>query len=181
MARGDDSVIDFFCLPLKLGGYETLFGVEPTQYRDWATHPREWQMLCSRCRVDVEGMREITKRLSKFPLPEIEYRNFELSEEINDRGVYTDPILVQGAGIVVEKEFLNLRKSFTELTGLSNPRSTKAVLAYLRQHGYTFTSLNKQYANRALKGEGNLVAMYYQRIRCSKIYCYLLGKEFKKA
>ena len=152
-ARGDESIISFFCEPLKMGGYETLFGIEPTSYRDSTTHPREWERLCERCRIDVEGMREILKRLSNYPLPDWEYELFELSEQINDYGIYTDSVLLQGATLIVEKEQEHLKKEFFELTGIKKPKSNPQVLAFARAHGYTFGSIGKSFVNRALAGE----------------------------
>lgn len=155
-AKNDDSIIQFFCAPLKIGGAVNLFGVEPTQYRDWNTHPREWERLCARCVVDVEGMREIVKRMSKFPLPDHEYEVFALNELINDRGIYTDQMLLQGCMTVVDKEFASLRKEFQQLTGIKNPKSPSQVLAYVKKHGYTFSSIGKPFVKRALSGECTL-------------------------
>lgn len=153
------SVIDFFCSPLRLGGYETLFGIEPTQWRDKTTHPKEWQQLINRVITDVEGMREIYYRLSKFPLPDHEWELFAVNEEINDRGIYTDSVLLHGAAFVGDKEQESLKKEFLELTGIAKPKSPKAVLRFLREHGYTFSSVNKQFKNRALNGECDMDAV----------------------
>lgn len=155
-AGKDDTIISFFCEPLRKGGEITLFGTEPTTYRDWTTHPREWERLRARCMVDVEGMREIHHRLSKYPLPDFEYELFALNEKINDFGIYIDPVLLQGTMLVVDKEFEHLKKEFFELTGITKPKSPKQVLAYARNHGYTFQSVNKTFVNRALAGECDL-------------------------
>jgi DNA polymerase len=149
----DQSMIEMFCTPLRVGGYITLFGLEPTTYRDWETHPKEWKKFCEYCCIDVEAMREILHRLDKFPLPDFEYELFALNEEINDRGIYTDRMLIRGAGLIVDTEFENLRKEFLDLTGIAKPKSNKAVLNWVRQHGYTFPSLGKPFVNRALAGE----------------------------
>lgn len=150
------SVIDFFCSPLWMGGEITLFGLEPTHWRDKTTHPKEWNMLRNRVITDVEGMREIYYRLSQFPLPDKEYEFFAASERVNDRGVYTDSVLLHGAAFVGEKEQETLKKEFFDLTGIIKPKAQKAVLRFAREHGYTFSSLNKQFVNRALNGECNL-------------------------
>jgi len=155
----EQSMISLFSFPLRMGGDITLWGLEPTTYRDWDTHPKEWAAFCDYCKTDVAAMREILYRLEKFPLPDFEYELFALNEEINDYGIYTDKMLIEGAGIVVDREFAALKKEFTEITGLINPRSNKSVLFFARQHGYTFSSLNKQYVNRALKGECTLDAL----------------------
>lgn len=152
----DESMVGLFCIPLRVGGYETLFGLEPTTYRDKDTHPKEWDKFCEYCIIDVEAMREIYKKFSKFQLPEFEYELFALNEKINDTGIYVDPVLLQGTMIVVDKEFDELRKQFQQITGIAKPKSPKAVLKYARANGYTFQSINKVFVNRALAGECNL-------------------------
>lgn len=152
----DQSMISMFCEPLRFGGEITLFGVEETSYRYKDTHYKEWAKFCEYCIIDVEAMREIYKRFTKFPLPEFEYEVFYLNEEINDRGIYTDSVLLQGAGIIVEKEQGSLLKEWRELTGVKNPRSTGQALAFVRQHGYSFQSIGKPFIKRALNGECDL-------------------------
>src|SRR5215831_1907451 len=153
MATNDDTIIDFFCQPLMMGGVETLFGIEPTTYRDWETHPKEWERLKARNIVDVEGMREIHKRLSGYPLTDFEWELFALNEKINDFGIFVDTQLLKGSKMVVDKEFETLRKRFQEITGIAKPKAPQAVLRWAREHGYTFQSMNKVFVKRALAGE----------------------------
>lgn len=152
----DQHMVDFFCTPLRMGGEITLFGIEPTTYRDWDTHPKEWDIFCRYCKRDVEAEREIADRLHKFPLPDWEYELWGVSEDVNDRGVFVDSVLLQGATLIVEKEQASLKKEFIELTKVTNPRSNPQVLAWARSHGYTFTSIGKPYVRRALNGECDL-------------------------
>ncbi len=154
--KKDESMISLFSEPLRVGGEVTLFGEEPTTYRDWDTHPKEWDKFCEYCMVDVEAMREILSRCSKFPLTDFEYELFELNEEINDRGIYTDSVLLQGATLIVDKEQETLYKEWFDVTGIKKPKSTKQVLSFARQHGYTFPSVGKPFIKRALAGECNL-------------------------
>lgn len=155
----DESMVSLFSLPLTIGGEKDqlgLWGIEPTTYRDWETHPKEWGRFGEYCVVDVDAMREIYKRFTKFPLPDFEYELFALNEKINDTGIHVDKMLIQGAMKVVNEEFAELKKQFQDLTGISKPKSSKAVLKYARANGYTFQSVNKVFVNRALAGECNL-------------------------
>ena len=152
----DQSMVGMFCSPLRYGGEITLFGEEKTSYRYKDTHPREWQKFCDYCVMDVEASREILKRCSKFPLPESEYKFFEISEEINDRGIYTDSVLLQGSMLIVEKEQGALYKEWFDLTGIKKPKSTKQVLGFAKLHGFTFPSIGKPFIKRALAGECQL-------------------------
>ena len=149
-------MIDFFCKPLQVGGWVGLFGVEPTTYRDWNTHPKEWNLFCKYNKQDVEAERAAERRMSKFHLPESEYFLFELDQQINDRGMYTDPMLIQGASVIVEKEKTSLITRMKELTGLDNPNSRNQILAWVRPKGYIFASIGKGWVRRALAGECEL-------------------------
>lgn len=155
----DESMVDLFCAPLRFGGELTLFGIEPTTYRDWETHRRQWKAFCEYADQDVEAMREIMGRLKNFPLTDFEYEVIALDAKINDRGIYTDSVLLQGAGIIVEKEQAALLQEFREISGISNPKAPKQVLAFVRQHGYTFPSIGKPFVKRALNGECGLDAL----------------------
>jgi hypothetical protein len=155
----DESMVDMFCAPLRFGGELTLFGIEPTTYRDWDTHRKEWDRFGQYCDQDVYAMKEIMGRVQDFPLTDFEYEVIALDARINDRGIYTDSVLLQGAGIIVEKEQASLLKEFREISGISNPKAPKQVLAFVRQHGYTFPSIGKPFVKRALNGECELDAL----------------------
>ena len=58
--------------------------------------------------------------------------------------------------LVVAKEQSSLLKEWVDLTGIPKPKSTKQVLYFARQHGYTFQSVGKPFIKRALAGECKL-------------------------
>ena len=155
----DESMVSMFCTPFRMGGETTLFGIEPTYYRHEDRFFKEWKAFCDYCKIDTTAMREIMGRLKNFPLTDFEYEVIALDAKINDRGIYTDSVLLQGAGIIVEKEQAELLKEFKEITGIANPKAPKQVLAFVRQHGYTFPSIGKPFVKRALNGECELDAL----------------------
>lgn len=154
--KKNDSLKKMFCEPLRRGGELTLFGIEPTTYRDWSTHPREWAEFCEYCMDDVAVEEEILYTLRNFDLPDWEYELWCLDQQINDRGIYVDPVLLQGTTLVVEKTRQDLRAKLDALTQLGNVNSNSQILSFVRQHGYTFSSIGKAFVKRALDGDCKL-------------------------
>lgn len=150
------ALIQMFCVPLKIGGDITLWGIEPTSYRDFDTHPTQWSRFCSYCEQDVRSEKFIYNMVKKFDLCDFDYQLFELDQKINDKGVQIDNVLLQGASIVVEKAKRDLVKKFKEISGIQNPNSPVQVLKFVREHGYSFPSINKTFVKRALAGESPL-------------------------
>lgn len=151
-----DRLVKLFCSPAVLGGQDTLFGVSETCYRDWASDPADWELFCEYNRQDVRAERAIHKKLSRFPLPADEQRNWEMDQLINERGIPTDLDLVRGAKFIADTEMVKLQAELKELTGLENCNSNEQVLAWVRERGYPFGSLGKAFVARAMAGEGEL-------------------------
>ena len=149
-------LIQMFCEPLTPGGEITLFGVESAFFRDHNTHPREFKQFCDYCIQDVRSERAIYNKIKKFDLPWQEWDLFRLDQGINDRGIGTDSLLLQGASLVAEKEKELLAVKLKEITGLQNPNSGKQMLKWLGERGYPFESLEKPWVKRILNGEGSV-------------------------
>ncbi len=149
-------LLDFFCLPAKQGGQETLFGPSEPVFRTAETHPIEWKEFVKYNRQDVVAEKAILKRLSPFPVPEDEWALFFLSEEINERGVLTDADLVAGGSFIAKTVKADLWEQLATITKLENPNSNSQILEWARKNGYPFHSLGKSFVSRALAGEGSL-------------------------
>lgn len=147
---------NLFCGPVKLGGEETLFGITETWYHDWITKPKDWAEFCDYCRQDLVSLREITKRLEKFPLPAIEVQGWLLDQKINERGLPVDMDLVRGTTLVAAEEKVRLRVELKALTQVQNPNSNPQILAWVQARGYPFSSLAAPLVKRALAGEGSM-------------------------
>ncbi len=147
---------NMFCLPAKAGGQETLFGISEPVFRDAYSNPKEWERFCLYNKHDVISEKAIGEKLKDFPLPENECKIFELDQEINERGVYTDSELIKGGSFIAStvKDEYTIR--LDELTGLDNPNSRDQILPWLQERGYPFHTLGKPFVMRALNGEGNL-------------------------
>ena len=93
----------------------------------------KWEMFKDYCKQDVVAEMEIYKRLSIFPVPDIEQRLWELSDSMNALGVKVDVDLVDGALAIDDESSDRLIKRAKEVTGLDNPKSTSQVLNWLQE------------------------------------------------
>ena len=146
-----------FCSPEEPGGAETLFGKSLPTFRNWATDPEDWGRFCEYAVRDVIAERIIaTKKLKKFPLPDREWENWFLEQQVNSTGWSVDMDLVRGAQFIVGKEMERLARRLHELTKLENPNSVTQLQPWLQERGYTFSSVDKNFVARAMSGECDL-------------------------
>lgn len=142
-------LLRMFCMPAVKGGRETLFGIEEPWFKDWESHPDEFNKFCAYCKLDVEGEREVYDKLEPFALPVREREGWLLDHRINERGMPADRDYVYGASTVAAEAKIELDAKLKKLTGLENPNSRDQMLPWLRSHGYPFNSLNKSLVTRA--------------------------------
>lgn len=107
--------------------------------------PAKWELYLQYNAQDVVAERALMNKLRCFPIPEEEQRLYVLDQQINDRGMYTDELLIHNAieaSTAIEKRSL---EEAIELTGLDNPRSVAQLKAWLLEVDDTeVPSLNKQ-------------------------------------
>src|SRR5690606_2727297 len=86
------NLINYFskpCKPTKANGGRT---------RNLPEHdPEKWDAFIKYNQQDVEVERAVRKALEKYPMPESEWKLWFIDQEIVDRGVRIDPVLVQHA------------------------------------------------------------------------------------
>jgi len=128
-ARGK-ALIKYFsvpCKPTKANGGRT---------RNHPEHdPEKWQDFIEYNRQDVVVERTIRKKLERFPIPDHEWELWALDQQINDRGVRLDPILVQQAIACDAQYEARLMQEARELTGLENPNSVTQLKEWLAEQG----------------------------------------------
>lgn len=149
-------LINKFCMPVNMGGKETLFGITEPYYRDWDTDPDDWKLFGDYCKQDVVAERALLHRMKDFEMSESEWETYALDQKINDFGVNTDLPLVEGGSYVAESIKSELNKRLFEITKLENPNSVDQLLGWLEGQGYTFHGLGKPFVARALAGECDL-------------------------
>ena len=140
------SLIKYFCLPCnptKVNGGRT---------RNYYFHDEEkWSQFKEYNKRDVEVEMAIQERLSKFKVSEDIWDEFYLDQEINDRGIAVDPVLVESA---IKLDFdvkENLMKKLSDITGLENPNSVLQMRQWLSENGLEMESLGKKEVARELK------------------------------
>lgn len=145
LAEGKE-LIRFFCSPCK-----------PSKANGGRTRnlpadaPDKWQRFKAYNIRDVETEMAIAERLSKFPVPETEWHNYILDQEINDRGIRLDMDLVREAVSFNERSKAELTSAMRELTDLENPNSVAQMKAWLAENGLETETLRKAAVKELLK------------------------------
>lgn len=128
------TLIRFFSVPGK-NGVRHLPG----------TAPDRWEMFIKYCIRDVEVEQAILAKVRRLEPAAFDEELYTADQEINDRGVLIDRVLVDAAARFDEEYKAELLKEAQQLTGLDNPNSPAQIKAYLRREtGIGVTSLDKK-------------------------------------
>ena len=129
----------------------------------------KWSTFKEYNQRDVETEMEIKKKLSAFPMPQSELENYWIDQNINDRGILIDEVLVDSA--IKFDEILrdeNMDRAIG-LTGLENPNSPMQLKEWLNEKGLEIDSLAKKDVESALKNaEGDIKEALELRQELSK-------------
>lgn len=132
------------CKPTKANGERT---------RNMSEHaPDKWQQFKDYCLQDVVVEQAIDIKTDWFTIPEAEKRLWWLDQQINDRGVLIDPLLVKNAIRMDVANAERLKNEAVELTGLSNPNSAAQLKEWIGNETDTeIKTLNKEAVPELLK------------------------------
>ena len=149
------------CKPTKTNGMRT---------RNLPHHDLEkWSTFKEYNQRDVETEMAIKKKLSAFTMPYSEWENYWIDQNINDRGILIDEVLVDSAikfDEILREE--NMDRAI-ELTGLENPNSLLQLKEWLNKKGLEIESLAKKDVESALKNaEGDIKEVLGLRQELSK-------------
>lgn len=147
-------------------------------FKNWETHPTEWQQFTEYCRQDVRAERTILHRLeaqAKFPV--IERRVWIIDQKVNQRGIPIDLEFVGKALATAEAARAVIIAQLKDLTGCENPNSVQQLGAWLHEQGYVYDSLNKSSVAEALATAKNLTPLGRQVLELKQL---LGGIAFKK-
>ena len=158
------ALIRYFSIPCKAtktNGMRT---------RNLPPHDLEkWSIFKEYNQRDVETEMAIKKKLSAFPILKSEWENYWVDQNINDRGILIDEVLVDSA--IKFDEILrdeNMDRAI-ELTGLENPNSPLQLREWLNKKGLEIDSLAKKDVESALKNaEGDIKEVLELRQELSK-------------
>lgn len=142
------ALIRYFCVPCK-----------PTKSnggRIWnlpAHAPEKWELFKEYCLQDVVTEREILKRLSLFPMPEAEKKQWQMDILMNAYGVRVDTGLIEGALYIDQVSTERLTREAVAITGVDNPNSTIQLLKWLNENGTDAENLRKSTVSELLEGQ----------------------------
>ena len=163
MEEGKDLIRYFSapCKPTKINGGRT---------RNLPQHaPEKWATYKKYNAQDVETERAVYKALLTHPLPEHEWALYALDQQINDRGVRIDRLLVKQAMAVDLAFSRQAFKRAQELTGLENPGSVSQLKAWLADMDMPMESLSKRIVQeKAAEAEGIVKELLELRLELSK-------------
>ena len=131
------------CLPTKANGQRT---------RNRPFHaPDKWELFKRYNARDVEAEMGIQQKLSKFPvLPQV-WEEYDIDQEINDRGVRIDMELVEQAIQMDARSRQELTDAMKRMTALENPNSVQQMKQWLSDNGVETDSLGKKVVAELLK------------------------------
>lgn len=116
-----------------------------------ADAPEKWEAFKAYNARDVEVELAIQRRLKNFPMPDHEWQNYYLDQEINDRGIMLDMEFVREAIDLDSRSRSELIAAMRELTGLENPNSVTQLKSWLAEQGLKTESLDKAAVKELLK------------------------------
>ena len=167
LKEGKD-LIRYFCTPFK-----TKDGTLIRHYP--ADAPEKWSLFKAYNLRDVETEMGIQQKLSKIPVSDSEWRNYTLDQQINDRGIMLDRILVTRA-IRCDEQFKRTHMEQARfVTGLDNPNSPVQLKSWLAEQGVEAESLSKAAVAEMLEkadGEVELALSLRQELARSSVKKY---------
>lgn len=139
-------LIKYFCIPCK----PTKANGGRTRNLPWHD-PEKWEIFKAYNKRDVETEIAIEKKISKVTIPHNIWKEYELDQQINDRGVLIDMDLVKAAMKLDEQSRDGLVKEMCSLTMLDNPNSVVQLKGWLAEKGYKVESLGKKEVEKMLE------------------------------
>lgn len=131
------------CLPTKANGQRT---------RNRPFHALDkWELFKRYNARDVEAEMGIQQKLSKFPVPPQVWEEYDIDQEINDRGVRIDMELVVQAIQMDARSRQELTDAMKHMTALENPNSVQQMKQWLSDNGMETDSLGKKVVAELLK------------------------------
>lgn len=107
--------------------------------------PDRWETFKKYNIRDVEVEQQILAKVRRLTAPTFDEELYTADQEINDRGVMIDRVLVDAAARFDDEYKAQLLAEAQQLTGMENPNSPAQIKEYLsRTTGFTIQSLNKK-------------------------------------
>ena len=127
------TLIRYFSIPGKNGRHQP------------SDAPDRWETFKKYNIRDVEVEQQILAKVRRLTAPTFDEELYTADQEINDRGVMIDRVLVDAAARFDDEYKAQLLAEAQQLTGMENPNSPAQIKEYLsRITGFTIQSLNKK-------------------------------------
>lgn len=131
------ALIRYFCVP-----YDHVNGIPV--FHAPADAPEKWNVFQAYNQRDVETEQAIEQKIARFPVPEFVWREYDLDQSINDRGIQLDLQLVQQAIRMDTLTKDKLLPQLKDLTDLDNPNSVQQMKQWLAEHGLELEFVGKK-------------------------------------
>ncbi|MDE5640411.1 MAG: DNA polymerase [Bifidobacterium castoris] len=114
-----------------------------------ADAPERWEVFKQYCKRDVDVEQALLARMRRLRVPQFDRELYVADQEINDRGVLIDRLLVDNAARFDADYKAELLAEACRISGMENPNSAVQLTAWLRATtGHTFDSVgNAQLAD----------------------------------
>ena len=174
LIEGKD-LIKYFCVPCtptKSNGFRD---------RNFPYHDKiKWEAFKTYNIRDVDTEKEIQYKLMKFPLPDFIWEEYNLDQEINDRGIKVDLDFVNRVIALDDKVRTKLMSELQILTELENPNSVVQLKGWLSEQGVEIESLDKKSVKelvKVTKGEVSKALALRMQLSKSSIKKYQAMKD----
>lgn len=163
MEEGKD-LIRFFCTPCRATK------ANEGRTRNYAFHaPGKWETFKQYNKRDVEVEMAIQKKLSRYPVPDSVWEEYQIDQEINDRGIAIDLDLARHAMDMDAESRTELTDALRVLTSLENPNSVSQLKGWLQLKGIEVDTLGKKMVAELLKtATGSIRDVLVLRTKLSK-------------
>ena len=163
LIEGKD-LIKYFCVPCtptKSNGFRN---------RNFPYHDKiKWEAFKTYNIRDVDTEKEIQCKLMKFPVPDFIWEEYNLDQEINDRGIKVDLDFVNKVIALDDKVRTKLMSELQILTELENPNSVVQLKGWLSEQGVETESLDKKSVKELIKvTKGEVSKALALRVQLSK-------------
>lgn len=174
LIEGKD-LIKYFCVPCtptKSNGFRN---------RNFPYHDKiKWEAFKTYNIRDVDTEKEIQCKLMKFPVPDFIWEEYNLDQEINDRGIKVDLDFVNRVITLDDKIRAKLMSELQILTELENPNSVVQLKGWLSEQGVEIESLDKKSVKelvKVTKGEVSKALALRMQLSKSSIKKYQAMKD----
>lgn len=174
LIEGKD-LIKYFCVPCtptKSNGFRN---------RNFPYHDKiKWEAFKTYNIRDVDTEKEIQCKLMKFLVPDFIWKEYNLDQEINDRGIRVDLDFVNRVIALDDKVRTKLMSELKILTELENPNSVVQLKCWLSEQGVETESLDKKSVKelvKVTKGEVSKALALRMQLSKSSIKKYQAMKD----